>query len=495
MTALLDIYKKSLMDGALPAYDRNVLKVGIVHIGVGGFHRAHQALYLEKYLRAHPDDLNWGILGIGLMPNDTAFLAQLNQQQGLYTLQLVDQTQRTYYPIGVIKSTLSGSDVPAGAVAAMADPAVKIISMTITEGGYLYDFETDQFMADHPLVRHDLAPQNTPKCIHGFLARALRQRMVDGAGPVTLLSCDNVPGNGQVLQRALTAFIALTGDAALLAWLDTHVSFPNSMVDRITPMPTAALQQQVKADLGVDDLCPVLGEPFGQWVVEDHFIAGRPALETVGVEFTDAVEDYEKLKLRILNGTHILIALIGYVDGLTYIHECMEDPLILQRARELMDLDAHPAIEGFSDAAINDYKHLIVQRFSNPVTLDSVERVASDGFNKLKNYLMPILRDGMSRGRISPLISLAFACYARHLKGINDRGQAIRVNEPRLTMAERQTYSDDVEAILRLESFFGQDESASVKTFIAQTQALYEVIKSHGVRDALTSAVNASSEE
>ncbi|MFY0664740.1 MAG: mannitol dehydrogenase family protein [Natronospirillum sp.] len=485
MTTLTSYYKEYLIkEDAL--YDRTNMRLGIAHIGVGAFHRAHQALYLEQYNRTH-DDLNWGILGIGLLPGDAEFLQQLNAQDGLYNLLLVDQTQKTLLPIGAIKKTLCAAEDSAAAIAAMADSAIRIISMTITEGGYLYDFETDQFMENHALVQRELQPGAAPCTIHGYLARVLRRRMEIGAGPVTLLSCDNVPGNGRVLERALTAFITLQDDQPLLAWMQQNVSFPNSMVDRITPTPTLALRQTVLELAGVVDHCPVLGEPFGQWVVEDNFIAGRPALEDVGVEFTSDVERYEQLKLRILNGTHIMISLLGYLDGMTFIHETLEDSSIRRLARELMDHDAHPAIAGFSDQKIDDYKELILQRFSNPAIGDSVERVCSDGFNKLKNYLMPILRDGMSRGRISPLIALAFACYARHLNGINDRGQLIRVNEPRLSEQDRQAYSENVTALLRLDSFFGDDQGAAVNEFIQQAEALYQAIKANGVRSVLDS--------
>lgn len=484
MTTLASYYKKSLIEEGAQAYDRAALRLGIAHIGVGAFHRAHQALYLERYNRTH-DDLHWGILGIGLLPGDAAFLQQLNAQNGLYSLLLVDQTQTTLLPIGAIQSTLCAAEDSASAIAAMADSTIRIISMTITEGGYLYDFETDQFMQDHVLVQQELQPEASPCTIHGYLSRVLRRRMETGAGPVTLLSCDNVPGNGRVLERALSAFITLQGDQELLGWMQANVSFPNSMVDRITPTPTAALRQTVRELTGVDDQCPVLGEPFGQWVVEDNFIAGRPALEDVGVEFTPDVEHYEQLKLRILNGTHILISLLGYLDGLTYIHETMADTTIRRLARELMDKDAHPAIAGFSDQKIEEYKELILQRFSNPAIGDSVERVCSDGFNKLKNYLMPILRHGIAQGRISPLIALAFAAYAQHLNGQNDRAQPIRVNEPRLSADERRLFSNDVSALLRLESFFGTDQSPAANQFITQTETFFHAIRSQGVRQVI----------
>lgn len=490
MTSIQEYYRNDV--DTVPPEARAEL-TGIAHIGVGAFHRAHQAWYLERFNQLqHDPGACWGITGIGLLPEDISFLRQMAEQECLYTLTLVDKAERETQGIGAITEVIAAAEDRARAIDCLASPLTRIISTTVTEGGYLYDFEADQFIADHPAVVHDLDNLQAPRSLFGYLYQALRQRKDQNAGPVTLLSCDNVPGNGSVFRAALTAFVRLTGDDDLLQWLQNNVSFPNSMVDRITPTPTSALTTDVAARLGVEDLCPVLGETFAQWVVEDNFIAGRPALEQVGVEFTPHVAHYERLKLRILNGTHITISCIGRMLGLTYIHEAMEHPLLGPLARELMDQDAHAGIGHFSDAEIDEYKQTIVHRFSNPAIADSIDRVASDGFSKLKNYLMPILRDCLNRGRISPRIALAFACYLRHLEGHNDLGEPVVINEPGLTESDQNYFAGRVDAFLHLPQFLGQDESVFAREFIAVTDRFYSSLVVSGTAATLRSISKSS---
>ncbi|TGG94239.1 mannitol dehydrogenase family protein [Natronospirillum operosum] len=481
MTSIQAYYRQTANTGP----EGRSLLPGIVHVGVGAFHRAHQAWYLERLNRLHQQEVKWGISGIGLLAGDSDFLHRLEGQDCLYTLTLVDQAQRDTWAIGAITEVIAAAEDRARALARLASPDTRIISTTITEGGYLYDFETDQFIAEHPAVVHDLANPEAPQSLFGYLLLALRLRRDRNAGPVTLLSCDNVPGNGSVFRQALTAFVRLAGDEALLHWMQSNVSFPNSMVDRITPTPTAELAADVAARTEVDDACPVLGESFAQWVVEDDFIAGRPALEQVGVEFTPHVAHYERLKLRILNGTHITVSCIGRMLGLTYIHEAMEDSLLGPLARQLMDQDAHAGIGHFSDAEIDTYKDTIVHRFANPAIADSIDRVASDGFSKLKNYLMPILRDCLNRGQVSPRLALAFACYLRHLEGRNDHGEPVVINEPALSESERQHFPGRVKAFLRLPQFLGQDDSAPARAFIAETERLHDSLVARGTAATL----------
>lgn len=461
MTSLQTEYSALTFDSG---YQRSALTNSIVHIGVGGFHRAHQAWYLEHYHRTTGDS-TWGITGIGLLPSDSEFLAQLQNQDGLYSLTLVDQQARHTEIIGAITRVIAAADNPEQAIAALADPATRIISMTITEGGYLYDFETDRFMSDHPLVKQDLTEPDTPKSIFGYLSRALRQRMDTGSGPVTLMTCDNVPGNGRVLGDSLRAYVTLSGDTELLEWVTTHVSFPNSMVDRITPTPSPELAAEVKHQSGLTDQCPVLAETFGQWVIEDNFIAGRPQWETVGVQVTDEVEAYENLKLRILNGTHATIAMVGRLHGLTYIHETLENPVINRLARQFMDAEAQPGIEQFTTDEVNAYKEQILSRFANPGIADGVDRVASDGYSKIKNYLMPILRQCLSRGEQPVAIALAIACYLHHLTDTDNRWP---INEPQLTEQARQTLAGNAEAFLYGSSFFGDTEQPDERAFVDQ---------------------------
>ena len=484
MTLLSAFYRAETETARAAGYQRDQLTPGIVHIGVGGFHRAHLARYQELYNRMNPHS-GWSITGIGLLPSDVSALHKLNAQKGLYSLIEADKDGMSVLPIGAIGRLIAAAEEPQAAIEAMAAKETRIISTTITEGGYLYDFERHRFMSEHSLVEHDLASPEQPASLFGYLRLALTERKEKGHGPVTLMSCDNVPGNGEVFRDALLAFLNLAGDLELVDWVAENVRFPNSMVDRITPIPPTDLVQRLKAISGVEDECPVLAEPFTQWVLEDDFIAGRPAWESVGATFTDDVERFEQLKIRLLNGTHVLIAQLGYRMGVATIHELMADPLIEWLVDGFMSEDAQPTINGFSNEEIDQYKNTIKERFSNPAVADGVPRVATDGYSRLKNFLMPIVRFHLDQGRVPVRLALPFACFLKKLEEVNENGEPIALNEPALSQVQHQKMLNDRHALLKDPSYFGDEQSADVDAFKAEVQRFYHELAEQSVSDIL----------
>jgi len=304
-----------------PTYDRRQLKTGIVHIGVGGFHRAHQAYYVHQLLEQRPT-LPWAITGVGLREGDRAMNDALQQQNGLYTLvtQHPDGTAKSEV-IGSIRDYLLAVDTPQAVIDRMAHPDTKIVSLTITEGGYNFNPNTGAFNFDHPDVQHELANPGAPRTVYGYLTAALRQRREKNLPPFTILSCDNIQHNGTVARRMLLAF-AERQDPELATWIAETVTFPNCMVDRITPVTTSTLFDYLDKEYGLADAWPVVCEPYLQWVIEDKFVNGRPPLETLGVQFVPDVTPYETMKIRLLNAGHSVLGIPGALHGHPTIDAC-----------------------------------------------------------------------------------------------------------------------------------------------------------------------------
>jgi mannitol 2-dehydrogenase len=453
-----------------PAYNVHELEAGIVHIGVGGFHRAHQARYLDDYM-ATSGELDWGICGIGIRPADKVFLDTLSQQNGLYTLTEKDDDVVQDRVIGSLSQIIYAPDDLKLTISMLAQPKVRIISTTITEGGYLYDFEKQQFFHEHPDVQHDLKHRAQPRTVYGYLWQVLEARSLMGAyGAITLLSCDNVPHNGDVFRKALLSFLELA-DTALCAWVQDHVSFPNSMVDRITPAPSEADQHAVLDRHGVIDRCTVGAETFIQWVIEDNFIAGRPALETVGVQFTADVSPYETAKLRLLNASHLMMGFIGYLAGYARVNEAISDPLILQLVKEYMALDASPTLTSTADMPLDIYQVQLVERFGNSKIADQQQRICSDGYTKLKNYAMPVLTDVMNAGGDTRRLSLLFACFLKYLDGVNDAGEPMPIIEFNLSQEQLESSSLDRLQLLKVDSLFGKQPGDRHAQFLDEVSA------------------------
>ncbi|RDB46842.1 mannitol dehydrogenase family protein, partial [Tsukamurella tyrosinosolvens] len=358
MTAPIDLSPAALpaiAGASVPAYDRAAVRPGIVHFGVGGFHRAHQAVYVERLLSAGPDAAGWGICGVGLRPADAAMRDALVPQGGLYTLTLKhpDGAVETSV-VGAIVDYLYAPDDPEAVIDRLAAPETRIVSLTITEGGYNFSATTGDFDAADPGVRHDLEPGAAPHTVFGYVIEALRRRRDRGVPAFTVMSCDNIEGNGHVAQRTFTAFARLS-DPALADWIAEHVRFPNSMVDRITPATPSGLRAEVSARTGIDDRWPVVAEPYTQWVLEDAFGAGRPRFEDAGVQVVDDVAPYELMKLRLLNAGHQALGHFARLLGYEYVHDAAADPDVRELLRRYMQEEARPTLRPVPGIDLDDY--------------------------------------------------------------------------------------------------------------------------------------------
>ncbi|MBX3659561.1 MAG: mannitol dehydrogenase family protein [Ramlibacter sp.] len=393
----------------------------MLHLGLGSFHRAHQAVYLQRLHEA--GDTRWALAGGNLRPDMADTLAALKAQGGAYTLETVTPAgQRSHQRIEAIRTVVPWDAALSGLVALGADAATRIISFTVTEAGYYLD-AANQLDADAPDIAADLAAAREGRAgrtLYGALTAILRVRRRAGAGGVTLLNCDNLRHNGERSRAGLLQFIGLCGDAGLLDWVQAHTSSPNAMVDRITPRPTPEVVARARAATGVDDPTALMAESFIQWVIEDRFIAGRPAWESVGVEMVPSVAPYEEAKIRLLNATHSCIAWAGTLAGLDYIHEGTHDAQIHGFARDYATLDAIPALQP-SPIDLAAYRDVVLERFGNPAICDTNQRVAMDGFSKIPGFMAPTLRERLARGEsvaaVALLPALFLACLQRWHQG------------------------------------------------------------------------------
>lgn len=438
----------------IPAYDRHQITNGIFHIGVGGFHRAHQALYLDNYFHQNPNS-DWGICGVGLLEVDQRMRDALNSQDCLYTLVEQSPERDTARVIGAITQYLFAPESRQAVIDAMTDPQCRIVTLTITEGGYYYHEGSGEFDANHPTIQHDLQHPNAPIGVYGFLTAALEQRQKQGIAPFTVLSCDNLQGNGNIVKKMLSTFAELHAPE-LGQWIRNHVAFPNCMVDRITPATTPADIAMVREQFGIDDAWPVVAEPFLQWVVEDKFSAGRPKLETVGVQFTDDVHPYEMMKIRLLNTSHLLIGYLGTLMGYSYSYETMADPLIRQAVEHLM-AEVTPTLQPVSGINLDQYKQTLVERFANPKIRDQLPRLCLNGSAKLPKWVLGSLREKMQQGGAIDYLSLTIAVWFRYLNGQDDQGNAIAIDDPMADMLNQRARSGgaDPNSLLELSELFG----------------------------------------
>lgn len=469
----------------VPAYDPTVVRQGIAHIGVGGFHRAHQAIYTEALLN-RGEALDWGICGVGLRPEDRAMQHALAEQDHFYTmLVLGDEPGLEVRVVGAINGMLLAEDSPAALIDKLADPAIRIVSLTITEGGYCIDDSTGEFMAQLPDIQHDLAHPDTPRSVFGFLCAALAKRRAAGTPAFTLMSCDNLPHNGAVTRKALLAFAHLA-DHELATWIDSHVSFPNAMVDRITPMTSDAHRQQLTERHGIEDAWPVVCEPFLQWVLEDKFVNGRPAWEKVGVQFTDDVTPYEEMKIKLLNGSHLALTYLGFLKGYRFVHEAMNDPLFQRYVRTFMDLDVTPQLAAVPGIDLEAYKDTLVERFSNQAIADQLERVCSDGSSKFPKFIVPTLNRLIEDGRPLERAALVVAAWALYLKGVDENGTRYRIPDPRAEFCQALAQDDDRlrERLLGVEVIFGNAIPQSA-AFVTAFELCYDSLRKLGVTRTL----------
>ncbi|MGE3289328.1 MAG: mannitol dehydrogenase family protein [Pseudonocardia sp.] len=459
-----------------PTYDRDAVRTGIVHIGVGAFHRAHQALYLDRLMEAG-EALDWGICGVGVLPSDAAMRDALHDQDCLYTV-VHRHPDGTLEPrvVGSIVDYLLAPDHPDAVIERMADPITRIVSMTVTEGGYNFNAVTGEFDASAPGIVHDLAPGAVPQTMFGLVTEALVRRRERGHAPFTVMSCDNIQGNGDAARRSFVAFATLR-DPALGAWMDAHVAFPNAMVDRITPVTTDADRAEVADRFGIEDLWPVVCEPFSQWVLEDDFPAGRPPLERVGVQLVTDVEPYELMKLRLLNASHQALCYLGRLAGYELVHDVCRDPLFASFLLAYMDREATPTLEPVPGIDLHRYKRQLVERFSNPYVRDTVARLCAESSDRIPKWLLPVIRRNLTSGGEIERSALVVASWARYATGVDEKGTQIevvdRLRDTLVPLARR--YPDDDLAFLANREVFGDlvDDARFVGVYRRHLESLH----------------------
>jgi mannitol 2-dehydrogenase len=413
-----------------PTYDRGRVRTGIVHIGVGGFHRSHEAMYIDRLLERGEAE-EWGICGVGVLPSDRRMAEVMAAQDHLYTL-VVKHADGTLEArvVGSIVEYLLAPDDPEAVVEKMAAESTRIVSLTVTEGGYNFSPVTGEFDAADPDVVADLQPGAAPRTTFGLITEALVRRRQRGLPPFTVVSCDNIQGNGDVARRSFTAFARLR-DQELGEWVDREVLFPNSMVDRITPATTDDDREEVRQRFGVDDGWPVVCEPFTQWVLEDEFSLGRPPLEDAGVQVVEDVEPYELMKLRLLNAGHQALAYLGYLAGYRLVHEAAQDPLFQRFLLGYMEEEATPTLRPVPGIDLAEYRKSLIERFSNPAIRDTLARLAFDGSERITKWLLPAVRENLAAGGEVRRSAAIIAGWARYCEGVDEEGRPIEVVDRR----------------------------------------------------------------
>jgi len=471
-----------------PGYDRQALRSRIVHFGFGAFHRAHQALLTDRVLNARGGD--WGICEISLFSGDT-LMTQLREQDHLFTVLEKGAEGNQAIVVGAVKECLNAKlDSLAAIIEKFCEPQVAIVSLTITEKGYCIDPATGKLDTRNERIMHDLRNPQAPHSAPGILVEALSRRRERGLPPFSVLSCDNIPDNGHVVKNAVLG-MAQQRSAELAEWIGEQVSFPGTMVDRIVPAATDASLAEIAEVLGVNDPCAISCEPFIQWVIEDNFVAGRPAWEAAGVQMVDDVLPWEQMKLRMLNGSHSFLAYLGYLAGFAHINDCMADTHFRDAARRLM-LDEQAPTLRITGVDLTDYAESLLTRFANPALQHRTWQIAMDGSQKLPQRMLESIRLHLERGTDWSLLALGVAGWMRYVSGVDDAGQAIEVRDP---LAEKfrekvaqSSENERVAALLSLSEIFGSDLPNN-PAFVAAIEAAWQRITTQGAHQAVVTTL------
>ena len=465
-----------------PGYRRGDLTAGIVHIGLGNFHRAHQAWYLHRLFDTG-QDRDWAIIGAGVRPGDSLQRQKLLAQDCLTTLIELHPSGKSAEIIGSMIDYIAVEEGNGQLIDRMSQPDIRIVSLTVTEGGYYIDPASGGFDSSHPDIVHDIAHPKTPRTAFGAMIAALRVRRDRGIGPFTGLSCDNLQGNGNILRHSIVSLARLT-DPSLAAWINEQCSFPNSMVDCIVPA-TGPNEINLARNFGIDDTVPVTHENFRQWVIEDDFCAGRPAWDKVGATFSGQVDLYEAMKLRILNGGHQIIAMPGELLGIETIAGSMAHPLIREFLRKVITEEITPHVTPVPEMTSTEYLDLVDRRFSNAEIKDTTRRVAFDGSSRHPGFLVPSIRDGLENGVSVSGLALISAVWCIYCEGKREDGAEIEPNDPnwdelsRVAGEARQTPS----VWLEMRQYYG--DLADDELFAELFSNWHVMIAGQGVEAAL----------
>lgn len=482
LTEIEQLGQQKLAEGStftVPSYDRAQLTAGIVHFGVGGFHRAHQALYLHELMeRGEATDM--AICGMGVLPHDQKMRDILASQDHLYTLisRAPDGSEETRV-IGSIVDYIWTPEDPAGAVEYLAQEQIKIVSLTVTEGGYNFNQVTHEYDLTTESVAADIKDPANPRTVFGLVVEALRLRRERGIKPFTVMSCDNIQANGAIARKVFVSH-ARAGDAELASWIEENVPFPNSMVDRITPATTDDDRTYVTEQFGYEDGWPVVTEDFIQWVLEDNFADGRPAYEKVGVQVVDEVEPYEKLKLRMLNSSHQGLCYFGHLAGYFLVDEATSNPLISELLMRYMLEEAKPTLDPLPDTDVDAYARTLISRFTNKSVKDTVPRLCAESSDRIPKWLIPVVLDNLEAGGQVTYSAAIVASWARYAEGTDEEGTPITIvdnAEGKVRAAAQAQLAGDKLAFLRDRDFFGNlaEEPRFTEPYLEVLDSLHEV--------------------
>ena len=468
-------------------YNREQVKAGILHIGVGNFHRAHEEFYTNELLN-DPTQLNWGICGAMLLPGDETLYNSLKNQSNEYTLTICGRDDKdVVYKIGSLVELIWAIEDPEAVINKTADKDIRIITLTITEGGYNIDKATGEFNFEDENIKHDLQNPHHPKTVFGYVAEGLRRRKESGNGAITILSCDNLQHNGNTTCKAFTSFIKMQ-DANLGMWVNKNVTFPNSMVDRITPATHPKDVERLNKKNGTNDAAPVYCEDFIQWVIEDNFIAGRPEWEKVGVEFTDNVTAYENMKLSLLNASHTLLSYPAFLSGYRKVDVAMQDERISKFVRSFMDEDITPFVPAPGNTDLGQYKQTLIERFGNRSVSDQISRLCFDGISKFPVYVMPNLAKMVNTDADLTRVAYLNAAYRHYLKyKIDDNGNTFDIAEPWMSAEDEAIIKSNEPLDFLNLSAFQSTNLKFKKGFVEIYQTMVEDIKEKGAMKVLES--------
>ncbi|MNS62954.1 Polyol:NADP oxidoreductase [compost metagenome] len=469
-------------DVAVPGYDRAQVKTGVIHLGIGAFHRAHQAVVFDDALAC--GDLRWGVLGASL--RSPGVRDQLNPQDGLYTLVVRDGSDEHLRVIGAGRGVLVGPEDPAVLVAAMADADVHIVTLTVTEKGYRLDPATGELLLEDMEVAADLADITAPRTAPGFIVAALRARKAVGLKPFTVISCDNLPHNGKRIRAGVIA-MARHVDPSLADWIEAEGAFPQTMIDRIVPATIPDDIARLTARLGVEDQGMVKAEPFTQWVIEDRFAGERPDFASLGVQLTDAVEPWEDAKLRLLNGAHSAVAYLGALSGYEHVHEAVAAPALRAYVEALWD-EAQTTLSPPPGLDIAVYREELMARFSNSALMHRTRQIAMDGSQKLPQRLLSGAAERLGAGRDIEAMALGVAAWMRWQEGVTEKGEAVVVDDPLASrtaelIAASENDEAEVRALLTLSAVFPA-ALATDRRFIDAVTGAFLSLREHGAVEA-----------
>ncbi|ANG92704.1 mannitol dehydrogenase family protein [Enterobacteriaceae bacterium 155047] len=466
----------------LPQYDRDNLNARMVHLGFGAFHRAHQAVYTDILAAEHGSD--WGYCEVNLIGGEQQ-IADLKAQDTLYSVAEMSADAWTARVVGVVKNALHAQvDGLETVLAALCEPQVAIVSLTITEKGYCHAPATGQLMLDHPLIAADLQNPHQPTSAPGVVVEALARRKAAGLPAFSVMSCDNMPENGHVMRNVTRAYAAAV-DRELAEWIDAHVTFPSTMVDRIVPAVTPDTLDKIEHITGVRDPAGVACEPFRQWVIEDNFVAGRPAWEKAGAELVKDVVPFEEMKLRMLNGSHSFLAYLGYLAGYAHINDCMEDENYRRAARALMLDEQAPTLK-VKGVDLAGYADQLIARYSNPALQHRTWQIAMDGSQKLPQRMLDSVRWHRVHQNAFPLLALGIAGWMRYVGGVDECGNPIEVCDPLLSVIQAAVKGSEegaqrVTALLGIKAIFGE-ELPQDAVFVEAVMQAYQTLVEKGAK-------------